>query len=83
MAATDAAAWRATIHRATSRLTLGIILAALIVGAAVLARVDAGPELFGYPMLSALFFVVAGLGGLALAGQIVWESWRGAREDRR
>ncbi len=81
--AADAAVWRTTIHRAASRLTLGVILASLIVGAALLARVDAGPEIFGYPALSALFFVVAGLGGVALATQIVWESWRGAKEDRR
>ncbi len=83
VAAADAAVWRTTIHRAASRMTLGVILAALIVGAALLARVDAGPQVLGYPALSALFFVVAGVGGLALAAQIVWESWRGVKEDRR
>ncbi len=82
VAATDAAAWRTTLHRATSRLTLGIVLAAIIVGAALLMRVDAGPTLGGYPALAVVLFVAAAAGGLLLAGQIMWESWRGPNEDR-
>lgn len=68
--------WRDTIRSAASRLTLGIVLAALIVGAALLMRVQTGPELLGYPAVAIVFFLVAGLGGLLLAGQIVLESFR-------
>jgi ubiquinone biosynthesis protein len=51
------------IDRAASRLTVGLITAALIVGTAIVMTVDTGPRIMGLPLLGALGFVAAGLGG--------------------
>jgi ubiquinone biosynthesis protein len=59
------------MEKVSNRLTSGLILAAIIIGAAMTMSVDAGPELFGYPAISIVFFVGAALGGLALMGYIL------------
>lgn len=57
-----------------NRLTLGIILAALIIGAALLMRVDTAFTLFGYPGLAIIFFLLAGISGFVLAVKILFRS---------
>lgn len=37
------------LEKIANRITLGLVIAALIVGAAMLVRVDAGPAILGYP----------------------------------
>jgi ubiquinone biosynthesis protein len=51
------------IEKIANRITVGLILAALIVGAALLMRVDTSFRLFGYPGFAMVCFVVAGVGG--------------------
>lgn len=60
-----------TLQKIANRITLGLILAALIVGAALLMRVDTSFRIFGYPGVAMLFFFLAAGGGLALAWQII------------
>ena len=60
------------IQKVANRITLGLILAALIIGAALLMRVDAPWKLFGYPGLAILFFLMAALGGCALMFHILF-----------
>lgn len=60
-----------TLEKIANRITLGLILAALIVGASLLMRVDTEFRLFGYPGLAIIFFLLATAGALALAWQIV------------
>ncbi len=55
------------VQRVGNRLTAGIVLAALIVGAAMLMRYETQATLFGYPAVGLVFFVVAAVGGLVLA----------------
>jgi len=52
------------LDRAASRLTIGLITAALIIGTAIVMTVDTGPRWLGLPLLGALGFVAAGIGGL-------------------
>jgi ubiquinone biosynthesis protein len=59
------------LEKIANRITLGLIIAALIVGAAMLINVDAGPSILGYPALSLILFLAAALAGIALAAQIV------------
>jgi predicted unusual protein kinase regulating ubiquinone biosynthesis (AarF/ABC1/UbiB family) len=59
------------LQKVANRITLGLILAALIIGAAMIMRVETSFRLFGYPGLAMLLFVVAGSGGLWLAFDIV------------
>jgi predicted unusual protein kinase regulating ubiquinone biosynthesis (AarF/ABC1/UbiB family) len=54
------------IQRLANRLVAGLVLAALIVGAAMLARVETQTTIMGYPALAFVFFVIAGGMGLWL-----------------
>jgi predicted unusual protein kinase regulating ubiquinone biosynthesis (AarF/ABC1/UbiB family) len=65
-----------TLQKIANRVTLGLILAALIVGASLLMRVDTDFRIFGYPGVAMIFFFIATTGALALAWQII-------RSDRR
>jgi ubiquinone biosynthesis protein len=59
------------LQKVANRITLGLVLAALIVGAAMLMQVPTTFRLFGYPGLAMLFFLVAAGGGLWLAFTIL------------
>jgi predicted unusual protein kinase regulating ubiquinone biosynthesis (AarF/ABC1/UbiB family) len=53
-------------QKVANRITAGIILAALILGAALLMRIPTNFQLFGYPGLAILCFLGAGAGGVWL-----------------
>ncbi len=59
------------MQKIANRITLGLLLAALIVGAAMLMRVETSFRLFGYPGFAMLFFLVAAGGALWLAFTIL------------
>ena len=59
------------LQKIANRVALGLVLAALIVGAALLMQVPTTFRIFGYPGLAMLFFLAAAAGGAALAGSIV------------
>ncbi len=52
------------LDRAASRITVGLITSALIIGSAIVVTVDEGPQLMGLPIVGALGFTAAGLGGI-------------------
>src|SRR5688572_4993474 len=58
-------------QKVANRITVGLILAALIVGAALLMRVDTTFKILGYPGLAIVCFVAAAGGGVWLVLQIV------------
>jgi predicted unusual protein kinase regulating ubiquinone biosynthesis (AarF/ABC1/UbiB family) len=60
------------LQKVANRITLGLILAALIVGAALMMRVDTSFKIFGYPGLPAIFFLLAALAGLILVVSITF-----------
>ena len=59
------------LQKVANRITLGLLLAALIIGAAMLMRVETSFRLFGYPGFAMLFFLVAAGGALWLAFDIL------------
>lgn len=59
------------LQKVTNRITLGLILGALILGASFLMRVETTFRIFGYPGLAMLLFLLATGGGIALAIQIL------------
>jgi predicted unusual protein kinase regulating ubiquinone biosynthesis (AarF/ABC1/UbiB family) len=59
------------LQKVANRITLGLLLAALIVGAAMLMQVETSFRILGYPGLAMLFFLVAAGGGLWLAFNIL------------
>lgn len=64
------------IQTLANRLTMGLILAALVVGAAMLMRVETPARLFGYPALAIVCFLLAAAGGGGLMVMIVWRDRR-------
>ncbi len=60
------------IQTLANRLTMGLILAALVVGAAMLMQVETSARLFGYPALAIVCFLLAAAGGAALMVKIAW-----------
>ncbi len=54
------------LDRAISRLVVGIVVAALIVGSSIVMTVSGGPSLFGLPFFGLLGFGSATVGGLWL-----------------
>ena len=59
------------LQKIANRIALGVVLAALIVGAALLMQVPTTFRILGYPGLAMLFFLAAAAGGFALIASIV------------
>ena len=67
------------MQKIANRITMGLVLAALIIAAALLIRVTpqagattvSGTTLLGYPAIALLFFIAAAAGGVLLIGSIV------------
>ncbi len=55
-----------SIEKVANRITAGVVLAALIIGAALLVRVETEFQIMGYPGLAMIFFLAAGFGGFWL-----------------
>src|SRR5215213_7849855 len=60
------------LQKVANRITLGLVVAALIVGAAMLMRVETSFRIFGYPGLAMLLFLLAAAAGLILAFSILF-----------
>ncbi|HEY3065537.1 MAG TPA: AarF/UbiB family protein [Methylomirabilota bacterium] len=63
----------AGFQKVANRITLGLLLAALIVGAAMLIQVETSFRILGYPGLAIIFFMLAAAGGVVLAATILFK----------
>jgi len=54
------------LQKVANRITLGLILAALIIGAALMMRVETSFRILGYPGLPTIFFLLAAIAGIIL-----------------
>jgi predicted unusual protein kinase regulating ubiquinone biosynthesis (AarF/ABC1/UbiB family) len=70
-------------QKVANRITTGLILAALIIGASLLMRVETPFHIFGYPGLAMLCFIAAGGGGFWLVLNIMWQDHKSKRRNRR
>ena len=70
------------MQKVANRISLGVILAALIIGAALMMRVETSFRLFGYPGLAILLFLAAAAGGIALAITILVNDIKSKRKPR-
>jgi ubiquinone biosynthesis protein len=75
----DAEAFLKAFQKMANRVTMGLILAAMIVGASLLMHVETRFRLFGYPGIAMLFFLGAAGGGTWLVLDMVIQD----RRDRR
>ena len=60
------------LQKIANRITLGLVLASLIIGAALIMRVETSFRIFGYPGLAIIFFLLAAGGAIALAVNILF-----------
>ena len=60
------------LQKVANRITLGLVLASLIVGAALLMRVETSFRIFGYPGLPMIFFMLATIAAIILGISIVF-----------
>jgi predicted unusual protein kinase regulating ubiquinone biosynthesis (AarF/ABC1/UbiB family) len=67
-------------QKVANRITVGLILASLIVGAALLMRVETSFRILGYPGLAILCFLAAAGGGVWLVLQIVMADRRSLKD---
>jgi hypothetical protein len=54
-----------SFQKLANRLTTGLVVAALVIGAALIMRIPTSTRLFGYPALAIVLFLVA-------AGAAIW-----------
>jgi ubiquinone biosynthesis protein len=71
--ALDEAVLMAGFQKIANRITLGLLLAALIVGAAMLMQVETSFRILGYPGFAIIFFLLAAAGGVALMASILFK----------
>ena len=68
------------LQKIANRIALGLVLAALIVGAALMMQVNTRFRLFGYPGLAMLLFILAAACGFVLVLSVFlnddWRVWR-------
>jgi ubiquinone biosynthesis protein len=65
------------LDRAASRLTVGVVTAALIIGSSIVMTVEGGPTLLGLPVFGLLGF----LGAVAGGAWLLYSIWRSGHGD--
>ncbi len=81
--AIDEASLMEGMQKVANRITLGLVLAALIVGAALLMRVETSFRILGYPGLAILLFLAAAVGGFCLVVAILASDITASRKKKR
>jgi ubiquinone biosynthesis protein len=71
------------LQKVANRITLGLVVAALIVGAALLMRVETSFRIWGYPGLAMILFLLAAAAGGALMFSIVFYDEKRRKRDKR
>jgi len=68
-----------SFQKVANRISLALILASLVVGAALLARVPTPFTFYGYPVIAIICFVGAAVGAFAMAVQIAFYDQKAKR----
>ncbi len=72
------------LQKIANRIALGLILAALIVGAALMMRIDTELTILGYPGIAMLLFLAAAACGFVLVFSILYHDfWKERRRRPR
>lgn len=61
-----------SLHKIANRITVGLVLAALLVSAALMMRVETSYTILGYPGIAIIFFLLAAIGALVLVFNILF-----------
>jgi ubiquinone biosynthesis protein len=71
------------IQKVANRITTGVILAALIIGSAMMMRVETSFRIAGYPGFAILMFAAAAAMGIGLVIDIMWKDKAVARRLKK
>jgi len=72
------------LQKIANRITVGLMISAMIVGAALLMRIDTPQfRIFGYPGIAILFFLAAGIWAISLVANISLHDMRAAKHKLR
>jgi predicted unusual protein kinase regulating ubiquinone biosynthesis (AarF/ABC1/UbiB family) len=71
------------MQKIANRITVGLIIAALLVASALMMRVDTGNRLFGYPAVAIVMFMVAALLGLFVVGSVLLTDRKARPKEER
>ncbi|MDB6030737.1 MAG: transporter [Verrucomicrobiales bacterium] len=69
-------------QKLANRITTGLILASLIIGASLLMQVNTAFQIFGYPGIAMICFLAAATGGFWLVISIVVKDYRDKQKSR-
>ena len=72
----DAKTMMEGMQKIANRITTGVILASLVIGASLMMRIETSSRLFGYPTLAILSFLAAAAGGFYLVISIFWHDYK-------
>ena len=70
------------MQRLATRMTMGLVLAALVVGAALMMQVPTKSRILGYPSIAMVLFLLAALAGTMLLASILISDRRIARRSK-
>ena len=70
------------LQKIANRIALGVVLAALIVGAAIVLQIPTRLTILGYPAIAMILFAAAAIGGIALIASIVSTDRRGRERPK-
>jgi hypothetical protein len=59
------------VQKLANRVAAAVVVAALVIGAALIMRIETDATLLGYPAVAIVLFLLAALGGLLLLGSIL------------
>jgi predicted unusual protein kinase regulating ubiquinone biosynthesis (AarF/ABC1/UbiB family) len=71
------------MQKIANRITTGLILASLVIGASLMMRIETSFTLFGYPGLAILCFLFAAAGGFYLILNIFLQDYKDKKKMRR
>ena len=81
--AIDEPQFLAVMQRLANRVASALVIAAVVVGAALMMQVPTKARILGYPSVAVICFMLAALGGTALISSILLADRRIARKARR
>jgi predicted unusual protein kinase regulating ubiquinone biosynthesis (AarF/ABC1/UbiB family) len=64
------------LQKIANRITVGLVISAMIIGAAQLMRIDTKFRILGYPGIAILFFLIAGIAAIVLVTNIMMNDLR-------
>jgi hypothetical protein len=73
----------ANLEKIANRIATGLVLAAPIIGAALMMRVESNLTLFGYPAIAAVLFLIAAAIGFGLVIRILIPDSRDGKRDKK